>query len=395
MEVLIYQMAISSPYGGALVSRVLSPRKKEEFLSGSPAMFKIQPAIDEIYDAEKICIGAYSPLEGFMGREAFEKVSTENRLPNGLPWTMPIIFAPAGKKNEQVISKIKESDEALILDYSGRAFALLHVEEKFGLDKKGFARNVYATEDSAHPNVADIYALGDVALSGKLDLIEKLDLPAGRFELTPEETRAIFKEKGWNSVAAYQGRNPPHTAHEYLQRVTLERDDIDGLFIQPVVGKLKKGDYKPEIVLKAYEACVNNYYPKERFVLASLSISMRYGGPKAVLFYAIVRRNYGCTHYIVGRDQAGVGNYYDPYAAHKIFDQFDVGIIPLKYVETFYCRVCGVMASSKTCAHPETDHVSTSQTRIRKILSEGGDLPKEILRPEVVRILSQGDVLIT
>ena len=384
-------MELPKPYGGKLVNRIAPD---SEFLSAD-GMQSISPSLDEIYDTEKICTGAYSPLEGFMGEEEYRRVITSDTLPNGLPWTMPIILAPSGENNAKTISGIGKSDEVLLLDQAHKPFAVLSLEEKFHFDKKEFAEKVYATTDPAHPNVGDIYNLGEFALGGKVRLIRKLDLPSKKFELSPSETRAEFQRRGWKSVAAYQARNPPHTAHEYIQRVTLERDDVDGLLVQPVVGKLKKGDYRPEIILEAYEAYVSKYFPSDRVMLASLSISMRYAGPKAVLFYAIVRRNYGCSHYIVGRDQAGVGNYYDPYAGHRIFDRFDVGVVPIRYQETFYCKTCGMMASTKTCSHPAEQHVSTSQTKIRKILSERGNLPTEILRPEVSKVLSKGDVLIT
>jgi sulfate adenylyltransferase len=196
-------------------------------------------------------------------------------------------------------------------------------------------------------------------------------------------------------VAAYQCRNPPHTAHEYLQRVTLEREDVDGLFIHPVVGRLKKGDYRPDVILRAYEALVRAYCATDRVVLSPLTITMRYAGPKAALFLAIVRKNYGCSRYIVGRDQAGVGKYYDPYACHRIFDEFDVGILPLRYEEAFYCRSCGATATAKTCSHPTSVRLDTSQTRIRQALANGEEIPPELLRPEVAAILREPNVLLT
>jgi sulfate adenylyltransferase len=243
--------------------------------------------------------------------------------------------------------------------------------------------------------VQDLLTAGDETLAGNVDLVNRLTLPTGRTELTPIETRALFAEKGWKNVAAYQCRNPPHTAHEYIQRLTLEREDVDGLFVHPVVGRLKKGDYRPEVILQAYEALVSNYYPSNRVFMSPLTISMRYAGPKAALFLAIVRKNYGCGLYIVGRDQAGVGRFYHPTAAHRIFDEYDIGVTPLRYDESFFCRRCGWMASTKTCAHPPSDRIDTSQTRIRKALSEGGEPPVELLRPEVAAILRQPDVLLT
>jgi len=358
-------------------------------------MMALSTDLDAMYDAEKIGIGAYSPLEGFMIRDEFSSVVTESRLLNGLPWTMPIVLAPPGPGNAKVVASLKEGDDALLLDQAGKPFCVMHVEEKYSLNKQQFASSVYATTDRNHPNVEDIYNLGEVALGGKIDLIRRLDLPAAKYERTPAECRQAFKERGWKHIVGYQCRNPPHTAHEYIQRCALELHEVDGLFIQPVVGRLKKGDYKPEIIMESYDILVRKYYRNDRALLASLSITMRYGGPKAALFLAIVRKNYGCTHYIVGRDQAGVGSYYDPYACHRIFDEYDVGIVPLRFMETFFCRACGWMATPKTCPHLAEQHISTSQTRIRSLLKEGKDLPMEILRPEVAKILSRGDVIIT
>jgi len=290
---------------------------------------------------------------------------------------------------------LKAGDSAALLDPQGTFFATIDIEEMFRYDKSALAHATFGTTDVQHPNVADLQTAGDLAIGGKVHLVNRLALPTGPFELTPFETRAEFDRRGWNHVAAYQCRNPPHTAHEYIQRVTLEREDVDGLFIHPVVGRLKKGDYRPDVILEAYRALVQHYYPERRVMLAAFSIAMRYAGPKAALFLAIVRKNFGCDSYIVGRDQAGVGKYYDPYACHRVFDEYPIDIKPLRYEETFFCRVCGWMASGKVCAHPLTERLDTSQTRIRAALSEGKAPPKEILRPEVFAILSRPNIIIT
>jgi sulfate adenylyltransferase len=385
---------IEDPYGGMLVDGVIAKDKAEARLMEAREMPKIRPFVDFIYDAEKIGIGAYSPLEGFMGSRSFESVVTQNRLPNGLPWTIPIILAV--RKEEIGSNGISEGQQIAILDWSDQPFAILDVNEIFPYSKENFAAGAYGTTDKAHPNVNDIYNnYGDTALAGRVSLIRRLDLPTVKYELSPKETRELFKSKGWKNVVAYQCRNPPHTAHEYIQKVSLENSEMDGLFIHPVIGRLKKGDYKPAVIMESYKQVVAGYYPKDRVVLSSLSITMRYAGPKAALFYAIVRKNYGATHYIVGRDQAGVGKYYDPYACHRIFDEYDVGTIPLRYIETFYCKVCKSMATERTCPHVPEDHISISQTRMRELLKEGKDLPTEILRPEVIKVLSKGDVILT
>ena len=380
------------PYGGKLVDAVVPPGKSEQKLAEAEGLRRIRPFIDFVYDTEKIAVGAYSPLDGFMDSATVGSVLSGNRLPNGLPWTMPIVMAVSGEQAKG----IREGETVAVEDWEGRAFATLAVTEVYPLPKDELAQGAYGTKDPRHPNVSDIFNVyGDTALAGKVELLRKLDLPTVSHELTPKETRDLFRSRGWRNVAAYQCRNPPHTAHEYIQKTSLEREDIDGLFVHPVIGRLKKGDYKPAVIMEAYREVVDNYYPKDRVVLSSLSITMRYAGPKAALFLPIVSRNYGATHNLVGRDLAGVGEFYDPYACHRIFDEYDVGIVPLKYMETFYCRACGTMATAKTCPHPERDHESTSQSRIRKILAEGGELPMEILRPEVAKILGRGDVVLS
>jgi sulfate adenylyltransferase len=382
------------PHGGRLVDRRLGEAEAARRESELKDLPQLHPYVDEVYDAEKIGIGAYSPLDGFMDAATLQEVLDHTRLPSGAVWSMPILLTPPGPENLAVIEKLRPGDQAALLDDRGRFFALLHLESKFGYDKGELALKTYRTKDPQHPNVADLESAGPTALSGQIDLVRRLDLPTGAYEMTPEETRAEFVRRGWNHVSAYQCRNPPHTAHEYIQRVTLEREDVDGLFIHPVVGRLKRGDYRPDVIMRAYEALVKDYYSDRRVMLAAFSIAMRYAGPRAALFLAIVRQNFGCDSYIVGRDQAGVGKYYDPYDCHRIFDEFPIGITPLRYEETFFCRTCGGMASSKTCSHPAEARLDTSQTRIRKALTEGQAPPKEILRPEIFAILSQPDVVI-
>ncbi|HEV2165776.1 MAG TPA: sulfate adenylyltransferase [Thermoplasmata archaeon] len=385
---------IPKPHGGRLVDRLVPERERAHRTADLAGMKAIHASIDSVYDAEKIGLGAYSPLEGFMDRATLDSVLDRGRLPNDLPWSIPILLAPSGAENLSVVDSARPGEEIALLDGSGDPFAVLHLEEKFPYDRQALARTTYGTTESAHPNVADLQNAGAVALGGKIDLLRRLVLPTGRLELTPAEARAEFARRGWRNVAAYQCRNPPHTAHEYLQRLTLEREDVDALFIQPVVGRLKKGDYRPEIILEAYQALVRHYHPPDRVMLAALSITMRYAGPKAALFLAIIRKNFGCSHYIVGRDQAGVGTYYDPYAAHRIFDEFPIDVLPLRYEETFFCRTCGWMATKKTCPHPASDRVDTSQTRIRRALSEGSAPPPELLRPEVAEVLRQPNVIL-
>lgn len=379
-----------APHGGRLIDTVLTGPTLERRKSEARGLPALHPAIDQVYDAEKIALGAYSPLDGFMDAPAFEAVLRTRRLPNGLPWTIPILFAPHDPRDAPVLDGARHGDVLALSDGSPDPFAILHVSSVFPYDKGEFAEKAFLTRDPAHPNVADLLAAGPRAVSGKVELLRRLALPAGRFELTPAETREEFHRRGWKHVAAYQCRNPPHTAHEYLQRLTLEREDVDGLYIHPVVGRLKKGDYKPDVILASYQALVDHYYPKDRVLLSSITVTMRYAGPNAALFYAIVRKNYGCDRYIVGRDQAGVGKFYEPFACHRIFDELPIDIVPLRYGESFFCRTCGWMASTKVCAHPVEDRVSTAQTLIRAKLKAGEPLPSEIIRPEVAKILSAG-----
>lgn len=383
------------PHGGRLIDRQLPEAERTRRLAELDDLPQLMPFVDQVYDTEKIGIGAYSPLEGFMDSSTLDSVLSTGRLPSGLPWTMPVLLPIPSDTDATTSGRLQVGEEIALLDGRRRFIGLLRVTERFRYDKKALAQAVYGTNDPAHPNVQDLLAAGDETLAGPVALVNRLTLPGGRPELTPSEARARFVEKGWKNVAAYQCRNPPHTAHEYIQRLTLEREDVDGLFIHPVVGRLKKGDYRPEVILQAYEALVAHYYPPERVLLSPLTISMRYAGPKAALFLAIVRKNYGCGLYIVGRDQAGVGRFYSPTAAHRIFDEYDIGVTPLRYDESFFCKACGWMASAKTCAHPASDRVDTSQTRIRKALSEGVEPPVELLRPEVAAILRQPDVLLT
>jgi sulfate adenylyltransferase len=383
------------PHGGRLVDRRMSETERDRRTAELDELPHLTPFVDQIYDTEKIGIGAYSPLEGFMDSATLESVLRTGRLPSGLPWTMPILLPIPPSIDPETNERLQPGEEVALLDGGGRFIGILHVSERYRYDKEALAKSVYGTNDPSHPNVQDLQAAGEETLAGAIELANRITLPSGRTELTPVESRAAFAERGWKNVAAYQCRNPPHTAHEYIQRLTLEREDVDGLFVHPVVGRLKKGDYRPEVILQAYGALVSHYYPSDRVLLSPLTISMRYAGPKAALFLAIVRKNYGCGLYIVGRDQAGVGRFYSPTAAHRIFDEYDIGVTPLRYDESFFCRSCGWMASSHTCAHPPSDRVDTSQTRIRKALSEGGELPVELLRPEVAEILRQPNVLLT
>lgn len=385
---------IPEAHGGRLVDRLLTDSERHRREAELEHLPRLTPGTDQLYDLEKIGIGAYSPLEGFMDSATFTSVVETGRLPNGLPWGLPVFLPTPSSADRATAERLRPGDDVALIDRSRSLRGILHLEEKFRFDPKKVAQSAFGTLDPAHPNVPELLASGDLALAGRVDAVAPVRSSKGPVELTPRGSRELFRARGWSNVAAYQCRNPPHTAHEYLQRLTLEREDVDALFIHPVVGRLKAGDYRPEVILRAYEALVKSYCAVDRVVLSPLTISMRYAGPKAALFLAIVRKNYGCSRYIVGRDQAGVGSFYDPYACHRIFDDFDVGIVPLRYEEAFYCRACESTATAKTCPHPASERVDTSQSRIRRALREGGEIPSELLRPEVAAILREPNVLL-
>jgi len=386
---------IPPPHGGRLIDGQVSGPARDRLEAELPSLPRVRPSVDQIFDAEKIALGAYSPLDGFMGTADLETVLAQGRLPSGLPWPMPVIFPVPEAGTATRVAPPSVGDEVVLEDPRGTAIAVLRIDERFRIDRGALARAAYGTDDPAHPNVADILHYGEYAWAGPVRLLRRLERVGNRPEPGPAEMREEFGRLGWRTVAAYQCRNPPHTAHEYLQRVTLEREEVDGLLVHPVVGRLKKGDYRPEVILDAYDALVRAYYPPSRVIVRPLGITMRYGGPKAALFLAIVRKNYGCGEYIVGRDQAGVGNYYDPYACHRIFDAYDIGIVPLRYEESFFCRRCGWMASDKVCPHGSAERVTTSQTRVRESLARGETLPTEILRPEVAEVLRRPGAVLT
>ncbi len=380
---------VNSPYGGKLKIS-LDLNNQEKHLDGLKGMVQIEPFIDFYYDSLKIADGSYSPLEGFMGEDEVASVLKRRSLPNGLPWTIPIIFAVDQSQNE----KVKEGDQIALLNREQQPYGEMSIESKFKLNKKDIAETVYGTADLKHPNVQDLFEkYGDTAISGKVRIFKEQELPGGGYEKHPSEIREEFSKKGWKNVVAYQARNPPHVAHEYLQKVSLELPGIDGLFIHLVVGRLKKGDYKADVILNSYDSLIKNYHRSEKTLMASLSITMRYAGPRASVFLAIIRRNYGATHYIIGRDQAGVGSYYEPYAAQKIFEELDVGMVPIRFKDTFYCKKCRGITSETVCPHSMADRLIISQTKIRELLKTNQEIPQEILRPEIADILSKGDVL--
>ena len=371
------------PHGGKLINRQLPHPNKEKALETLPNLEKIEVSPAVASDIENIAKGVFSPLEGFMTREVVESVLHHMRLPNDLAWTIPILLDVPKTKAE----KLREGEE-LALYYNHKPLAIMHLEEKYSLNKEDLAKATFGTNDSAHPGVTMIKGMGETFLAGKLDLINEPHSPYDKYKLDPMETRVLFEEKGWKTIVGFQTRNPPHLGHEYVQKTALAF--VDGVFINPVIGKKKKGDFKDEVILDAYEALMKNYYLKKSIVMSILPFEMRYAGPREAIFHAIARKNFGCTHFIVGRDHAGVGNYYGPYDAQKIFDDFpDLGISPLFFKSFFHCKKCGSATNEKACPHAQEDRINFSGSKIRKLLSEGEIPPKELMRPEVARVIAK------
>ncbi len=375
------------PHGGKLINRLASEEEKDFYLSQS--LKKIFIEKDEALDAEKIAIGSFSPLEGFMTEKELLSVCREMLLPDGNVWSIPIIL----QVND--ISHIKNEEKILLVDKTdNRPIAVLQVEDIYRLNKKEIANTVFGTLDENHPGVRRLYQKGDYAVGGKIILLNRPDFPNKEYELDPAETREIFRERGWKTVVAFQTRNAPHRAHEYLHRLGMEIGD--GLFIHPIIGLKKEGDFDSRTIIEAYQVLINSYYPHSKVLLAGLSTSMRYAGPREAVFHAIVRKNYGATHFLVGRDHAGVGDYYDPFAAHRIFEEIpDIGIQIVKFYNVFYCSKCEGIVSENTCSHPEEFITKISMTKIRNMLSEGKKPPKEMLREEVSQFLIENFYLIT
>ncbi|MCL5674838.1 MAG: sulfate adenylyltransferase [Candidatus Omnitrophica bacterium] len=374
-----------NPHGGKLINRFAADEEKKILREKIPGLKSIRLNKRQISDVEMISIGGYSPLEGFMEKEVYESVLHNMRLPDNIVWPIPITLAV----NKETANNFETGEDIGLLNESGAGIAILHLKEKYSYDKELEAEKVYLTKDIKHPGVDYLYSQSDVYLGGKIDVIEK---PAhhkfARYYLPPSETRNIFEKNGWTTIVGFQTRNPVHRAHEYIQKCALEI--FDGLFLHPIVGETKGDDIPADIRMKCYEALIEKYYPADRIILAINPSSMRYAGPREAIFHAIIRKNYGCTHFIVGRDHAGVGNYYGTYDAQKIFSRFtheDIGITPLFFEHTFYCMKCEAMASSKTCPHSKEHHIILSGTAVRKMLQEGEIPPVEFTRPAIAQIL--------
>lgn len=377
-----------SPHGGRLIHRVATPEVRAELLDRAASLPRLTLGSREISDLEMIADGALSPLEGFMNRADYESVRDHMHLASGLPWSIPITLSATADQAAQ----FTEGQEIALYNSENEFLAVLHLEEKSPYtqaDKEQEAQKVYRTTEAAHPGVKAVYDMGDVLLAGPITLVNHLTgLPFTDHRRTPAQTRAAFAERGWERVVGFQTRNPVHRAHEYIQKVALEI--VDGLMLHPLVGDTKSDDIPADVRMKCYQVLLDNYYPQNRVLLSVFPAAMRYAGPREAIFHAIVRKNYGCTHFIVGRDHAGVGNYYGTYDAQLIFKEFDaraLDITPLFFEHTVFCRKCGSMVSPKTCPHGNEHHVFLSGTKVREMLQRGEIPPVEFTRPEVAEIL--------
>lgn len=373
---------VSKPHGGKLVRRIASRRRKERIISEIDEIPKLEISEGQALDAENIAHGVYSPLEGFLTGEDFEMVLDEMRLTSDIPWSIPIVL----DASEDFASRISQGDEILLV-HGGLPIAIMKVDDIYDYDKKRFAVSVFRTSDPNHPGVSRVYSMRDKLLGGEIELLNELPNPYERYTLRPIETRVLFRERGWRTVVGFQTRNVPHLGHEYAQKSALVF--VDGLFVNPVIGKKKRGDFRDDVILRAYEVLFEHYYPRDSAVLGIVRYEMRYAGPREAIHHAIMRKNFGCTHFIVGRDHAGVGNYYGPYDAHEIFSRFpDLGITPLFFREFFYCRRCGGIVNERICPHPREDRLYFSGTKIREMIRSGKQPPKEIMRPEVYEVVA-------
>jgi sulfate adenylyltransferase len=370
-----------------LVSRVLRGELREAALERAQAFPKVQLTQMGVSDLELLAVGALSPLAGFMTKDDYDSVIDTMRLSSGLPWTVPVTLPV----DDKVAAKLSEGQEIALVD-GEHLMGIMTIAEKFPADKEREAREVYRTTEEAHPGVARIYRQGNWLLGGDVFMLngpKVVEFPELRHE--PAQTRRMFAARGWRRIVAFQTRNPIHRAHEYIQKTALEI--VDGLFLHPLVGETKADDIPADVRIESYQAILRDYYPADRVLLGVFPAAMRYAGPREAIFHAIARKNYGCTHFIVGRDHAGVGKYYGTYDAHHIFDEFEpeeLGITPLFFDYTFFCRKCGMVVSAKTCPHSQDDWVYLSGTQVREMLERGEMLPEEFTRPEVSRVLMQG-----
>ncbi len=386
-SILSHQQDTITPHGGHLVNRVATVAQRQEFLEQADALPRVQLDERTASDLEMIAIGGFSPLTGFMEQADYEQVVANMHLVNRLPWSIPITLSVS----EEVAAPLQEGSLVRLDDPTGRFIGVLELTQKYPYDKTKEALQVYRTDDEEHPGVSVVYHQGPINLAGPVWLLQRDSHPQfPTYQIDPAESRAKFRDKGWKTIVGFQTRNPIHRAHEYIQKSALEI--VDGLFLHPLVGATKSDDIPADVRMRCYKILLDLYYPKDRVILAINPAAMRYAGPREAIFHALVRKNYGCTHFIVGRDHAGVGDYYGTYDAQYIFDEFEpgeLGIAPLKFEHAFYCTRTKSMATTKTSPSTPEERVHLSGTKVRQMLRRGELPPPEFSRPEVAAELAR------
>jgi len=372
-------------HGGTLVDRVLTGAAQRREFESAHALARIELSERAVADLECIATGVYSPLEGFMTEEQYNSVLDTMRLPSGVAWTVPVAL----QLDEARGARIPLDDEVALAHPNGEILAIMTVTSKYRPDQDREAERVYKTTEDKHPGVATMRGEGPVYVGGDIRLVAPVPHDDfADYRRTPKQTRAAFEERGWQTVVAFQTRNPIHRAHEYITKVALE--GVDGLMIHPLVGGTKADDIPADVRMRCYEALLAGYYPQSRTILSCFPAAMRYAGPMEAILHAIARQNYGCTHFIVGRDHAGVGSYYGTYDAQKLFDEFthdELAIVPLKFDNAFFCKRTNQMATEKTSPATPDERLSLSGTALRAMLAEGTTPPDWVTRPEVAKVL--------
>lgn len=376
-----------APHGGILVNRIATLDQRQEFFDKAEVLPRVQLSDRSISDLQMIAIGALSPLKGFMNEADYRSVVKQMRLSNGLPWSVPVTLSVS----QAVADTLAEGTLVRLDSPAGEFVGLLELSEKYRYSKEEEAINVYRTDDLKHPGVQVVDQAGPVNLAGDVWLLEReLDARFPQYQIDPAKSRILFKEKGWKTIVGFQTRNPIHRAHEYIQKCALET--VDGLFLHPLVGTTKDDDIPADVRMRCYEILLEKYYPQDRVILAINPAAMRYAGPREAIFHALIRKNYGCTHFIVGRDHAGVGDYYGTYDAQYIFDEFEpgeLGIVPMKFEHAFYCTLTEQMATTKTSPSTPEQRVHLSGTKVREMLRAGKLPPPQFSRPEVAAELAK------